>query len=1299
MFSPQVPPSDASRTRTRVRRAAPKQGHQVSHSREGSVTSVGQGKQVKEEPTTSRARKGRKEEGPATDKVHEDESIVWTKNAKYSVSLLPALPDCLRNPGSIIGVADPRHRHALILNHTSAWVWNYTDTHSLPHTYLFMLPQDESPYSTRDTPFPLGSLVSPSANSEEPGLVVVMPMTGRIAYWEAVGSAAAEGLFAKRRGVEGRLQLSQGETVTAVCNIEPAGFLLSLSSGHLAHLALRDAAGRPGITVTALRESSFMSGIFGALRSGSHRRDLVAVRAGRVCKMGEREIVVATARGGFSKWYVQRGGNYETKPEVDLRESIIRAVEKAAPHAARRNKEQFCVLDMAIALGSENEVIDQEEQDIDLFVLVGYVGPDEDSLYALLELKLTPSGRGDVKAVHPISCYTTPIEGTFHSRPRVYIPKPRNTAFIVFTRAVVILSNLNPTGSGERRAISEGDMDVDRQLLQEEEEEERKAVFEDVIDFRGDVNIDIVGSGGEDILFESLQREGSLGHVGEDIGQKRTVNPGVVLIARGAGVLRIEAFDIDERREKPVIIPREMMVKSKLEQAVFFGHIKQNPLNFSGRKEVRYPLEEVETAALQISHEIVSTSSTYITPMLPSMERHLELRGQRLKALAEHLRGTYKPLSPATRWKLLQDAEKIEAAKAIWINYDDRHTYESGGNEILLHAIQQDIPELEHQDPVRTWFQKHVEDIGELMRYTKKVLKEKTYRGKRDASALAAADCEANDIVLSGLQAAFNFRINSAGLYGFDGLIDEKGILINSKDYPDPWTSPLNLLHALDDQYDFSITLLKAGWGGAAKKGQNAIDMIAAQMEDLAELLCRVFLERLRWLDQQDSIEFDKPRADVKERYEKQRGGWIKPLVQLGRTDAAYNIAEKYQDFKTLVELASAELIHAETAAIEGLDEDQLLKLSQQKADAMKRLETYLERFKAPFAMELYKFQVENGKFKQLLEQFPNFQTYLTKFLRSSDKYAKLSWINDISLQEYDRAGDTLVQIALNQEESLWNKKVELNIGKLCKLAAFTDSDAIQALESFKNWQGEALTLIEIQEQLYNYLQPLVRGAIDKQAETEIILKEKGKTVGKRLITKTLFTQALNQLFNQRAINPELLIDLLTLMDGTDDKFPQYYFALQVLKASGLSGGRKFLAEQSIWRRCYIHDDWIAVHDTKKKSDEDVKDEVRGTALYQTILRAQQQDLFEQPNVLRIWTPSETIFSENTDELRVRFTQSDDVELTSVMMDMAQENKILNRFIGKANLPAWFEAARALVREDIDADSGAAEDDEDVEMS
>jgi len=559
------------------------------------------------------------------------------------------------------------------------------------------------------------------------------------------------------------------------------------------------------------------------------------------------------------------------------------------------------------------------------------------------------------------------------------------------------------------------------------------------------------------------------------------------------------------------------------------------------------------------------------------MERHLQLRGQRLYGLAEHLRLTYGPLSEPTRWQLLQDAEKLEAARGIWINYDERNIREEGAGEILPNTVVQcilDPSDTDVSDAVRVWFQKFVPDTGHLMQCAKIALMERTTRGRRERTALAIADAEANDIVISGLQAAFDFRIHSAGLYGFDGLIDEKGILINAQGFPDPWASRPDLLHAIDAQHEHSIYLIQGLWGSDMDRDNDIVGKIALQIEELAEVLCRLFTERIRWYEQQSGLDEElKARAnDVRERYEKQRGGWVKPLVGLGRADAAYAIAERYQDFRTLVELASAELIQVETTPIDNISEDRRLLVSQKRTDVVRRLEGYLERFKAPFAIEFYEYQIENGKLQGLLEEFQAFQGYLTKFLHSSDRYAKLAWIHDASLGEYDRAGETLVHVALNQEDGLWNKKVELSMAKLCKLAALPDNQALEALPYMQNWQGETLTLIEIQELVYDYLQSFVRGAIDKEAEVGIALKEKGKSVEKRLETKKIFKQALEQLFNLKVLQPELLIDLLTLMEA-DENFPQFYHALVALGKSRLPTERYNLVEQSIWRRCYIQNE------------------------------------------------------------------------------------------------------------------------------
>lgn len=466
---------------------------------------------------------------------------------------------------AITAATDSSNGHALLLSHTSAYVWKYTATHTIPHTLSFPLPGDEK--SSTLNPFPLGALVSPSANSDEPGLVVVMPMSGRIAYWDSVGSAVAEGLFSKKRGVEGRVSLVSGESVTAICNAEPAGFLLSLSSGRLAHLALRDLAGRPGIAVTIMRGygTGMMGGLLGALRAGSNRRDIVAVRAGKVLRMGEREVVVATARGNFSRWQVNRSGTYANIADVDLRENVLTAIEKTAPgEVSVRSRDQFVIVDAAVASHGESG-----NNEVDVLVLASFMpsAASPGALYVLVSVTFLAGGRADVGDVHVVKSYTNPLEEG-RTRPRLYLPKPGKTAFLVFSRAVVIVSTAKPESN-------EDEMDQDLEV---------QGVFEDVVDFRGDLKVETVGSGMEDVMFDPVPRmegsfmagsfmsDGSMTAVG-----KKVRNPGVVLIAKGAGVVRIETFDLEPVKTKALREP--VKVKSKIEQAVFYG-VKEDVSSF-----------------------------------------------------------------------------------------------------------------------------------------------------------------------------------------------------------------------------------------------------------------------------------------------------------------------------------------------------------------------------------------------------------------------------------------------------------------------------------------------------------------------------------------------------------------------------------------------------------------------------------------------------------------------------------------------------------------------------------------------
>lgn len=177
----------------------------------------------------------------------------------------------------------------------------------------------------------------------------------------------------------------------------------------------------------------------------------------------------------------------------------------------------------------------------------------ENALYALVSLEFPASDSPIVGGVRIIKSYASPLSG--RGRPRLYLPKPGKTAFVAFPRAVVVVSM---TGS-----MDSDSMDVD----------ETSVGYEDVVDFRGDFNIEIVGSGVEDVA-DDPERENEVttsfsAQEPTTSHTKRSRNPGVIVVAKGAGVLRVEAYDLDSRKKAGQLTP--VTVKSKLEQAVFYG--------------------------------------------------------------------------------------------------------------------------------------------------------------------------------------------------------------------------------------------------------------------------------------------------------------------------------------------------------------------------------------------------------------------------------------------------------------------------------------------------------------------------------------------------------------------------------------------------------------------------------------------------------------------------------------------------------------------------------------------------------
>ncbi|OAF59592.1 hypothetical protein VC83_03665 [Pseudogymnoascus destructans] len=889
-----------------------------------------------------------------------DGSTVLTSNDVYTVSRLPALPDRLQSTttGRQYGAIYSDSGYALALTTTHAIVWPYALNTTTPETFTFALPY---PAKHTSEHLPLGSLVSASASTPEPGLVVVMPSSGKITYWESIASAATLDLIQQpRHGVELTISgLLHGEVVIQILNAESAGFLLSFSSGRLAYMSVRDGQGRPAISVQFLRGTSGAGngGIFGSIRnalsSSSWRGDLAAARAGPSLKPGERDIVSASSKGRLQAWSLHRGGHNTLEAEGDIRELIVDELKRTDKSLESLDLESFEVLDFSFApQASDREdstaLTYRDDNGTELLMLTS-LGGHGICHYALVQVFLRQR-EIIVSNVHHLRSYSTPVSRTSTSKPRLYLPKPGVAAFVVFDRAVVVTSMVNEPESPDQQLRAGTNY------------------FEDVVDFRTDAGVEITGSG--------LEEPHTPSHGTEDSRSRRhkAKFPAVVLLVKGGGIIRIATTDPKKftAGEAP-----QVTAKSKLDQAVFFGILENNPLSFAGRPEIQFSPEEVGQAALQLSHEVLSSTTAHIPSIPASIEHNLRVRAQALHSLATHIKKMNVELDRLTKWKLLWDAEKLNGAKGAWSNYDTLISSKPAGqkrslwNDIVecLHEEYKLMPSKEfgEVDRVRHYFIHDIHRFEMVVPWAFQAVKLRYEESELVQHKIVELLSEANDLLIGALAGAYNFRTENLALYGLQGEDVQNGILMqNYNDIPEPWTCKLYTADNAKRQTDL------------------AIGIIRTECPEMLDLACRSTTEKYRWV-------FDT----------------LVPLIveEIQRTNEAIAETESAPD-------GDATDLKARVARLQA------------------QVEGYYDLFGMEWAKSLYSYYIKEGELFALLSDNDTHQKYLTAFLRSKKEYAKVSWINEVTQEkDYHRAAAELLDLGLTANATCGARKCSSALG------------------------------------------------------------------------------------------------------------------------------------------------------------------------------------------------------------------------------------------------------------------------------
>ena len=1162
------------------------------------------------------------------------------------------------------------------MTQSQAIVWRYAQgtmsAEQLKPLHIKLL----HPSNNSRHPLPLAILVPTSA---EPALLVVMPISGKVTYWESLTSAASvDSNRQKQQSVQGVVSgMLSGEFITKITEAEPRAFVLTLSTGRLVHLILSDPQGKPSIKAQYLRDSGAQSGgVFGSLRgvfsNAGWRKDVAAVRAGSSWQRGQRYVVVATSKGSFQTWDLNWNGTHSLVDDVDAKDDLLHALIEGAD-VFRDNKEHvFEVLDITILpwRGSENQVAKMSKSgDCKLLTLTVLKGT-ESSRFALIGLTLA-AGSVTIEVVHPITCYTTSLSAEVQFKPQVFVPEPTQVAFLMFEKSVVLVSLVEIAETPSSQLQMEARTFPDP--------------FQDTINFRSIKPYRIVGCASE-------------------LNDRSHAQSSCVLMVYGFGLVRISALPM--REGQSALDRATVTAKTKLEQAVFFGNLPQDLLDFSPRPEISFEQEEVEAAALNVSHSIMSSTSVYIPSISPSMEQQLQRRSTALADLNKHLRQYYPPLGRLTRWKLLWNAEKMAAAKALWRCYNSivsNQNRSSNDQSVLAELIEslheslktENQPEHHETDGVRHWFIHDVWRLEYIIPWAQNMVELMFENAVEDNKRIEPAIqarlvSEANDIQLSSLETAFEFREANKAAYSLENEIMIDGVLLRGyEDLPEIWTSTANIVERVKTMTDVSRELACLDEDDDANEGDPLPDLVlklAADNPRQVQICCQTYIERFRWLQSRSDVESRAAGEKLKQAHFAVRRALFKSLPDVGQSEKAIHLAEKYRDMDALADIIEGEMLSAES--------DETVRQLEE------RIYSYFVTFGTKWSNAFFKKHLDGGKAVGILNGNANFKSYLTQFLRHHSDYAKLGWIHEVTAeQSYVAAAEDLM-LAQKQATNLWSQKVSLSMSKLSLLAATGKGQVKNERAKDTNRTiDEKLAVLAIQERLCNYVKSTIRNALDADAEVDLALQKYGSTVQDKSTLRHSLERHFRKMLALEALPPEDLIDTLTLIDGGGaspdvEGFMdfRFFYAFKVLRlaSSEMSGsGLKELLEKFIWRRCMIQDDWKTINRTELKDDAQAEIETGATALFKTLREGFRTGFWDESVPL---PPSKVLEAGTSiDALRAssHFAIIPENALAMLAKDVEKEDEQLERYMEEGRLEErWkgvVEAAKASARDEADS--------------
>ncbi|KAF4551734.1 Nucleoporin-like protein 1 [Elsinoe fawcettii] len=1199
-----------------------------------------------------------------------DAGLVMTQNAHYSLRQLSSTPEAVRRCASDFhGSVLSSPSLALVVTREHAYIWDYTSTTIVTQPRTFDVPNP----SKASEPAPLGQLIVNGASSSV-GLAVVSASSGEVTYWENIETAESLSLFQDRHGgVRGSIGgLFSGETVTAISDAEHAGIILTLSSGRIAQVNLRDAQGKPKIQAQFLRSRDGNNGgLFGSLRGVlgvGWKRDLVGVRTRTQGSKGQMQVISATASAQIQVWDLTWSGQSSYRESYDFKEVLQSKLGQLDTSSSPAKFSQAQVVDFGVlpivTSGSELSLV-SETTSIDLVFLVR-----KQSAYHLVEVtidghKVFIERSTELKGYSAIA----PDES-----PRLLLPQPGHSAVVVFPKAVAVMGLADIDNSGP-----------EAQLLMESHRAPK--LFQDVIYFRKESHAVIESASIED-------------------PDERTKQSNCMLFIKGSGVARLAVTDSSASSE--VKIP----VKSRIEQAIYYGAQGHSVIDFQHVDRNAYSQEEVEEAALQVSEELLASASPFLSTSFATVPEQIGARQRLALTLIAYIRRHFGPISRVTCWRLMNDGEKLNAGSALIQGWNDSLKKEEHFQSFVLPVVIKILrtggksdgtsKNLSDPDEVRHWFTYGLHQIDQLINQVLSISKSVCSNNKFDNVIKMISECD--DIVMTTFKAVFEYRYSHAEAYGINPAAMIDGVLEEGwEDLPEPWTATHELLNGFDQHVDnarnFTVSFYDAHEDSHDEVDDYFVAKVVKGNPELVEILCKCYQERIGWCLAHYSEKHRKYAPGLKDKFGRSRQHHLRGLMKIGQAASGFDVAEKYKDMDSLVTLVMSETAYLnEMREAPDVDSGERKIIINRMDGLTKKIKGFFRDHGDDFANRYFDAHLAGQhSYGLLIDQSEGamFKEPLTKYLRAEGSRGKLGWINEVlNTGDLSQAQSALHSLAREHERKIWNKKVELSLAKLTAMAS-VEGGSQPASDVVVESIDHDLNLIKIQEAIYAHLSPIVATAVDHEAEVQLV--SDAYSVNIREPYPNLFQlleRNFDNLLNHIALSVEEVIDVLTLMDSVPSADPEADIAGEefLLAFRALNTARPSLSQERfqtllhlIWKRCYLQDDWDLIGKTKGRSDEKIVQRVRETNTCSTIALG-LANVFSVDSPVTILKPDECIGAGSTSEdLMSQFPQADIRQ--PIVEDNASQDKALQLLIDKHQLSRWVDTAITEAKKLVDEEA------------